>query len=67
LTTPYCGGYAGNFRIRARIDPIVLVGAPVGGFMELVNRFAIFAPYLALFGVVAAIAVVVAKPRKKRN
>jgi hypothetical protein len=39
--------------------------APVGGFMEPVNKAAVFAPYLALFGLVAAVAVVVAKSWKK--
>jgi len=39
------------------------VGAPVGGFIEPVNRLVVFAPYLALFGVVAAVAVVVWKKR----
>jgi Tol biopolymer transport system component len=47
-----------------RIPPVV--GAPVGGFMEPVNTLAVFAPYLALFGLVA-LAVVVAKQWKKRR
>jgi hypothetical protein len=42
-------------------EPIV----PVGGFMEPVNKLAVFAPYVALFGVVTAIAVLIAKPRKR--
>jgi Tol biopolymer transport system component len=41
--------------------------APVGGFIEPVNRLALFAPYLALLGVIAAVAFVVVKPRKKRE
>ncbi len=32
--------------------------APVGGFLEPVNKLAVLAPYLALFGMVAAVAVV---------
>jgi len=40
---------------------------PVGGFMEPVNNLAVYAPYLALFGVVAVVAIVVAKPWKKRG
>jgi len=32
--------------------------SPVGGFMEPVNKLAVFAPYLALFGVIGAVAVV---------
>lgn len=51
--------------IRAEIDPIASPGAPVGGFMEPVNKLAVFAPYLALFGVLAVV-VVVAAPWKKR-
>ena len=38
---------------------------PVGGVVEPVNKLAVFAPYLALFGVVATIAIVVAAPWKK--
>jgi hypothetical protein len=34
---------------------------PVGGFMEPVNSVAIAAPYLALFGIVAAVAIIVWK------
>ena len=40
---------------------------PVGGFIEPINTLAIAAPYLALFGVIAAIAIVVVKPWKKRD
>jgi len=38
---------------------------PVGGFIEPVNKLAVFAPYLALFGIVAAIAVIAVTPWKK--
>ena len=31
---------------------------PVGGFMEPVNKLAVFAPYLALLGVIGAVAVI---------
>jgi hypothetical protein len=41
----------------------ITVGAPVGGFMERINTLRIAAPYLALFGVMAAVAVVVWKKR----
>jgi len=41
--------------------------APVGGVVEPVNKLTVFAPYLALFGLVATVAVVVAKPWKKRE
>ena len=40
--------------------------APVGGFMEPVNKLAVFAPYLALLGVLAVI-VIAAVPWKKRG
>jgi len=49
----------GDWLIRVDIDPItsVAAGAPVGGFMEPVNKLVVFAPYLALFGVIGAVAV----------
>ena len=54
------------------IDPFIQVEMapamqPVGGFIEPVNSVAIAAPYLALFGRVAAVAIVVVKPWKKRE
>ena len=39
----------------------------VGGFIESVDKFAVFTPYLALFGVIAAVAVFVAAPWKKHE
>ena len=39
--------------------------APVGGVVEPVNKLVVFAPYLTLFGLVATVAVVVAKLWKK--
>jgi hypothetical protein len=33
-------------------------GAPVGGIVEPVNKLAVFAPYLALLGVIATVAVI---------
>jgi hypothetical protein len=42
------------------------VAGPVGGFMEPVNKLAVFAPYLALLGVLAGI-VIAAVPWKKRG
>ncbi len=58
-----------NFLIRVDIDPTYpsTTGAPVGGFMEPVNKLVVFAPYLALFGVIGAVTVVVVKPWKKRE
>jgi hypothetical protein len=41
--------------------PATPVGGPVGGFMEPVNKLAVFAPYLALLGVIGAVAVVFRK------
>jgi hypothetical protein len=38
------------------------VGAPVGGFVEPVNKLAVFAPYLALFGVMAVVVVFWKRP-----
>ena len=45
-------------------EPTHQVGPPVGGFMIPVNKLTVFAPYLALFGIVAAVAVVVWKKRE---
>jgi len=42
-----------------------LMGAPVGGFIEPLNKLTVFAPYLALFGLFAAVAIVVVAPRKR--
>jgi hypothetical protein len=39
-------------------SPPTPVGASVGGLMEPVNKLAVFVPYLALFGVIGAVAVV---------
>jgi hypothetical protein len=44
--------------IRVDIDPTYAPSGPVGGFMEPVNKLVVFAPYLALFGVIGAVAVV---------
>lgn len=45
--------------IRAMVQegPCPQTSAPVGGFVEPVNKLAVFAPYLALFGVIGAVAV----------
>jgi hypothetical protein len=55
--TPSCYGNKPSM-IRALVDPIVTPSGPVGGFLEPVNKLAVFAPYLALFGVIGAVAVV---------
>jgi hypothetical protein len=39
------------------------VSVPVGGFVEPVNRLSMIAPYMVLFGAIAALAVVVARKR----
>jgi hypothetical protein len=45
--------------IRAYVDPNTPpTGAPVGGFLEPVNKLVVFAPYLALFGVIGTVAVI---------
>lgn len=41
--------------------------AAVGGFMEPVNKLTVFAPYLALFGVMAVVVVAVAPWKKREN
>lgn len=48
-----------NLFIRVDIDPIPI--APVGGVVEPVNKVVVFAPYLALFGVIGAVAIIVWK------
>ncbi len=40
---------------------------PVGGVVEPVNKLTLFTPYLAVFGVVAAVAVVIVTDRKRRE
>jgi hypothetical protein len=57
---------AQNCLLRVDIDPIVAPVGPVGGFMEPVNKLVVFAPYLALLGVLAVI-VIAASPWKKRG
>lgn len=39
--------------------------SPVGGFIEPVNKLAIFAPYVALFGLVVPLAAAIVKPWKR--
>ena len=56
-----------NLLIRVDIDPTyppASSGGPVGGFIEPVNNLTVAAPYLALFGIVVAVAVVVWKKRE---
>jgi hypothetical protein len=42
-----------------------LVGAPVGGVVMPVNKLAIAAPYVAIFGLIAAVTLVAVAPWKK--
>jgi len=49
----------------AGAPPGAPTGAPVGGYIEPANRFNVLAPYVALFGVIATVAVVFAAPWKK--
>lgn len=39
--------------------------APVGGFVESVNKLDVFTPYLALLGLVAALVILAVAPWKK--
>lgn len=58
-TTPPAFAPSGvNYLIRAEVEQVAGPAAPVGGFVEPVNKVAVFAPYLALFGVMAVVAVV---------
>ena len=57
LGTPF----GNNLMIRAEL--VLTTHAPVGGFVQPVNKLTIFAPYLMLFGAIAAVAVVVWKKR----
>ena len=51
-----------NYMIRAYVDPNTPpTGAPVGGFLEPVNKLSVMTPYLALFGAIAAVAITVWK------
>ena len=57
LLTMISSGNLRNFLIRVEIDPWLIT--PVGGVVEPVNKLAVFAPYLALFGIAAAAVAVV--------
>jgi hypothetical protein len=45
-------------------NPPAPLGAPVGGYVAPVNRLAILAPFLVLFGVTAAVTVLASVPRR---
>ncbi len=45
----------------------VLPARPVGGVVEPVNKLTLLTPYLVVFGVVAAVAVVIVTNRKRRE
>lgn len=53
----YWGSGPANLMIRAELGSSAPVG-PVGGVVEPVNKIVVFAPYLALLGVIGAVAVV---------
>jgi hypothetical protein len=64
VTGPTVAGlqvFSRSLMIRAEIEPIVAPVGPVGGFVEPVNKLVVFAPYLALLGVIGAVAVVFRK------
>lgn len=56
-----------DYAIRALVQegPCPRASAPVGGIVEPVNKLTVAAPYLALFGLVAVVAIVVVAPWKK--
>jgi len=54
-----------NFLLRVDVDPIS--PAAVGGIVTPVNTFVIFAPWLAVIGVVACIGTVVVVAKKRRQ
>jgi hypothetical protein len=58
--TPFQDENARDLMIRAEVD--AAPAAPVGGSVEPVSKLVIFAPSLALFGLVATIAIVVTAP-----
>lgn len=53
-----------DYMIRAVIGSLG-GAAPVGGFVEPVNKLGVFVPYVALFGVVTVVAVLIAEPWKR--
>ena len=57
----------GSTPFGVAIVPSPRVVTPVGGLLEPVNKLAIVSPYLALFGLVATVVVVVVKPWKREN
>ena len=48
-------------------DPAPAVGAPVGGFVESINKLAVVGPYFALVGLIAAAAVAAVAVNKKHE
>jgi photosystem II stability/assembly factor-like uncharacterized protein len=54
-----------QFMLTVNAPPSPPAGAPVGGSMASVNKLAVLVPYLALFGIIAAVVVVVAKRWEK--
>ena len=48
-------------------DPPAPAGPPVGGILTPVNKLSILATYMALFGLITTVVVVVAKPWKREN
>jgi hypothetical protein len=56
----------GSGSLAAYVFPVPTTG-PVGGLIEPVNKLFILTPYLALFGLVVAVAAAIVKPREKRK
>ena len=65
MTWTLAGGYEGEWDMVGIGLLPAQPPSPVGGFMEPVNKLAILAPYLILFGLVATVAIVVVRPWKK--
>ena len=56
-----------NLMVRAVVDVVTQpVPAPVGGFVESVNTFALLSPWLAVIGVVGCVSTVFVLAKKRR-
>ncbi len=67
VTANSCCGPGGshNLMIRAEIDPTAY-GAPVGGFVESVNKLTVLAPWFAVIGLVGCVGTIVVVAKKRR-
>jgi hypothetical protein len=67
MTWTLAGGYEGEWDMVGIGLLPAQPPSPVGGSVEPVNKLTVFAPHLAVFGVVAAVAVVILTDRKRRE